>query len=77
MEKTGLSRSQIYKWFFDMNQEKKPKEKKQHDPELQIYYPPSMLQAPSAEQLVTGNIDPIFKIIKVARVRHIDKQARM
>ena len=40
MLKTGLSRIQIYKWFFDMKLSQKPKEKIPA-PEERVSYPPS------------------------------------
>lgn len=64
MQKTGLSRIQIYKWFFDMKMHQQPKEKKVA-PEERVSYPPSILESavPLDEELPR----PIFKVEKVAR----------
>jgi len=43
MKKTGLSRIQIYKWFFDMKQIME-KPKKFIDPEERISYQPEHLR---------------------------------
>ena len=55
MQKTGLSRIQIYKWFFDMKLQQKPKEKKV-SPEERVSYPPTILQHQhaSSEELEAG-----------------------
>jgi len=50
MIKTGLSRIQIYKWFFDMKQlQQKPK--KHIALEERISYAPAMLLTVTAEEL--------------------------
>lgn len=66
MQQTGLSRIQIYKWFFDMQLQQKPKERRV-SPQEQISYPPSALQPVSSEELTTGCPRPIFRIEKVVR----------
>ena len=71
MRKTGLSRIQVYKWFFDMKLQQQPKEKRV-EPEVRVSYPPeAVLQAkPSSEQMNSGDYvpQPIFKIERVERV---------
>ena len=42
MRKTGLSRIQVYKWFFDMKLKQKPKEKRV-EPEVRVSYPPTVV----------------------------------
>lgn len=66
MLKTGLSRIQIYKWFFDMKLQQQPRERK---PALEerVSYPPEILQTCSSEQLELGQPRPIFRVEKVAR----------
>lgn len=66
MQATGLSRIQIYKWFFDMQLQQLPKEKRVA-PEEQIRYPPSALQPATVEDLDAGTPRPIFKVERVAR----------
>ena len=66
MRKTGLSRIQIYKWFFDMKLQQKPKEKKV-SPEERVSYPPSIIQTYNSEELEAGAPRPIFLVEKVAR----------
>lgn len=68
MAKTGLSRIQIYKWFFDMKLQQKPKEKKVALEE-RVSYPPTILQTASTEELLQGTAPkPIFLVEKVARI---------
>ena len=68
MAKTGLTRIQIYKWFFDMQLQQKPRQKK-IAPEERVSYPSSIIQASSSEELSSGaSPRPIFRIEKVARV---------
>ena len=50
MRKTGLSRIQIYKWFFDMKLQQKPKQQKVK-PEERVSYPPSIIQPAYVEEL--------------------------
>ncbi len=50
MRKTGLSRIQIYKWFFDMKLQQKPKQQKVK-PEERVSYPPSIIQPTYVEEL--------------------------
>ena len=59
MRKTGLSRIQVYKWFFDMKLQQQPKEKRV-EPEVRVSYPPeAVLQAkPSSEQMNSGDFVP-------------------
>ena len=69
MQKTGLSRIQIYKWFFDMQLQQKPKEKKL-SPEERVEYPPSIIHPSTCtDDLESGQAPrPIFLVEKVARV---------
>ena len=71
MRKTGLSRIQVYKWFFDMKLQQQPKEKRV-EPEVRVCYPPEAVQQskPSSELLNSGDFvpQPIFKIERVVRV---------
>lgn len=71
MRKTGLSRIQVYKWFFDMKLQQQPKEKRV-EPEVLVCYPSAAVQQakPSTEQIMSGDFapQPIFKIERVARV---------
>ena len=69
MLKTGLSRIQIYKWFFDMKLQQKPKEKKVA-PEERVSYPSCIIDQPNTEVNQSGEVvpRPIFRIEKVARV---------
>ena len=66
MQKTGLSRIQIYKWFFDMKQIME-KPKKFIDPEERISYQPEHLRQASNEELEMGMsvIKPIFLVERV------------
>ena len=68
MQKTGLSRIQVYKWFFDMKPQQKPKEKRV-EPEVRVSYPPAVVNAVSTKDLEADNFVPpaIFKIEKVVR----------
>jgi predicted DNA-binding transcriptional regulator AlpA len=50
MRKTGLSRIQIYKWFFDMKLQQLPKQQKVK-PEERVSYPPSIIQPVCLEDL--------------------------
>ena len=70
MRKTGLSRIQIYKWFFDMKLQQKPREK-WVEPELRVSYPPYILQPVAPEDLVKTGKKPrlIFLVEKVARAQ--------
>ena len=43
MRKTGLSRIQVYKWFFDMKLQQQPREKRV-EPEVLVCYPPTVVQ---------------------------------
>ena len=69
MAKTGLTRIQIYKWFFDMQLQQKPRQKK-IALEERVSYPSSIIQAnSSSEELSSGaSPRPIFWIERVARV---------
>ena len=69
MAKTGLSRIQIYKWFFDMQLQQKPREKKV-SPEERVSYPSSIIHTVSNDEMQYGatNPLPIFWIEKVTRV---------
>jgi len=67
MQKTGLSRIQIYKWFFDMKLSQKPKEKVPA-PEERVSYPPSAIQVQIPDSLKSGVVNPIFRVEKVVRV---------
>jgi len=71
MRKTGLSRIQVYKWFFDMKLQQQPREKRV-EPEVLVCYPPTVVQQtkPSTEQIMSGGFvpQPIFKVERVARV---------
>jgi len=65
MKKTGLSRMQIYKWFFDT---KKLSQNHKIAPEERISYSPDILRLPSHEDIEYGLApQPIFKIEKVQR----------
>ena len=64
MHKTGLSRIQIYKWFFDMKLQQLPKEKLPA-PEERVSYPPSIIRAPV---LLESSPLPIFLVEKVIRI---------
>ena len=66
MRKTGLSRIQIYKWFFDMKLQQQPKEKKVAEEE-RVSYPPTIMITASSEELEAGTPRPIFLVEKVAR----------
>ena len=68
MRKTGLSRIQVYKWFFDMKLQQKPKEKRV-EPEVRVSYPPTVVNTLLNTELQAGEFvpAPIFKIEKVAR----------
>ena len=68
MQKTGLSRIQVYKWFFDMKLQQKPKEKRV-EPAVRVSYPPTVVNAVSTKDLEADNFVPpaIFKIEKVVR----------
>ena len=68
MAKTGLSRIQIYKWFFDMKLTTKPKERKVA-PEVRVSYSPSIMQAVNIDNVDVGGIRPIFLVEKVVRAR--------
>lgn len=67
MSKTGLSRIQIYKWFFDMKQlQDKPKNRIAL--EERISYAPGILQSASVTELEMGTaIEPIFRVERVQR----------
>lgn len=70
MQRTGLSRIQIYKWFFDMKMHQQPKEKRV-SPEERVSYPPSILEpAMPQDESLDGSVQPrpIFKVEKVARI---------
>jgi len=69
MQKTGLSRNQIYKWFFDMQLQQKPKEKKV-SPEERVSYPSAIINQANSDVTKSGDVvsRPIFWIEKVARV---------
>ena len=67
MQKTGLSRIQIYKWFFDMQLQQKPKEKKV-SLEERVSYPPSIIHTNSSDESQYGSTpQPIFWIEKIVR----------
>lgn len=68
MRKTGLSRIQVYKWFFDMKLQQKPKEKRV-EPEVRVSYPPAVVNALPSSELQAGDFvpAPIFKIERVPR----------
>ena len=65
MHKTGLSRIQIYKWFFDMKLQQLPKEKLPA-PEERVSYPPSIIQAPVLPE--SSPPQPIFLVERVVRI---------
>ena len=68
MQKTGLSRVQIYKWMFDMKQlQERPK--KFIAPDERISYSPAILEPTSKQELERGtaSIKPIFLVERVQR----------
>ena len=70
MRKTGLSRIQIYKWFFDMKLQQKPREK-WVEPEVRVSYPPYIVQPVAPEDLEKTGNQPrlIFLVEKVVRAQ--------
>jgi hypothetical protein len=66
MEKTGLSRIQIYKWFFDMKLTMKPKEKRVAA-DVRVSYSPSIMQSFNVDDDDFDVIQPIFRVEKVVR----------
>ena len=68
MRKTGLSRIQIYKWFFDMKLQKLPKQQKVK-PEERVSYPPSIFATSDDANMDAGSVPrPIFIVERVTRV---------
>jgi len=69
MRKTGLSRIQVYKWFFDMKLQQKPKERRV-EAAVRVSYPPTVLNTISNQELDAGHFtpQPIFLIEKVTRL---------
>lgn len=63
MQKTGLSRIQIYKWFFDMKLQQQPKQKKVATEE-RVCEPVAELE----QDLQTAIPRPIFLVEKVVRI---------
>jgi len=70
MKKTGLSRIQIYKWFFDMKKLASGQRERDIAPEERISYAAEMLRSASGEMLNGDGqtMQPIFRIDKIRRL---------